>query len=471
MRRLDAWTLVVSILFVVVMAIQYPMETTFPIGGDATRYILDAQEVVETSRQSPLRGLQALATNSAYPGTTLTILAASALPIPWPILWTVLMSLGHLTTALALFFVGKKLTNNVLVGVASGAAWSIVGITLTRHIEDGTIAQLLSLPALVFFIGYIAEKKYGIAAALGIVTFLLHPLSGLFAAFIGVLYVIVNPDVFLRSLRMRLTASIVLVMAVAAGLYFYTENSHFFAEGFSSDQGISLSDLIHGAAGPLFIVAPLGAMWFIYRYGQYGHALVISAAAAYLFMFQNQLMGESVFLYRTTSYAALFIALFSGIAVGELFRTIPRPRGIIAAAVMVMFAATGTQVWAKNIPIYKFYEAPINYARLHPDELAAIEWMRDNLPAESFVVSTRINRHSEWIPILSGYTWEGLETSSPLFTSRADSVADYAAQKGYTHAVFFHHRESMADTFQGYDNRFPVVYQNKGVTIVSLSPL
>src|SRR5688572_729407 len=107
------------------IAAQYPLETTFPIGGDATRYILKLLEVQTTANENGFFAAgRELLTNTAYPGTQIILATSALLPISWPERFTWWMSLGHVASGLAIGYFAWRLAG-WKAAAAGMAIWAL----------------------------------------------------------------------------------------------------------------------------------------------------------------------------------------------------------------------------------------------------------------------------------------------------------------------------------------------------------
>src|SRR5688572_12125747 len=97
-------------LCLAMLAIQYPLATTFPIGGDASRYILKLLEANDVLQE---RGLVAsvttFLTNTEYPGAQAIFALSALLPLSWPERFTWWIVLGHMFTATSLALLLNRL--------------------------------------------------------------------------------------------------------------------------------------------------------------------------------------------------------------------------------------------------------------------------------------------------------------------------------------------------------------------------
>ncbi|MDP3997122.1 MAG: EpsG family protein [bacterium] len=473
MRRRDvSWLLVVvTAVFVIVLCWQYPLSVSFPVGGDVMRYIARANAVKDALQFSIPDGFSLLIRNSSYPASILVVLVAGLVPIGWPEKWLLLMFLAQIACAGSLYYVVGKITGNRITACLAAAAWAIVGLSFTRHIEDGTFAQLMSLPAFVFFLGQLMNKKYITAIFWVMLSFLFHPVTGLVAGLVAVLYLVTNLDNFVSSSKKKVVGLVLLVISLGVAIYFLKKYDHLFLLDYSSDNGISLTDLLNSSFGTLLVMTPLGMIVFLRKYKREGQALVVATFILFLFIFQNQLVGESMFINRINSYPAIFVSIFSAIAIAEVVRTIRVANILLRVLLVLVFFSMGVSVWSQQGNIYRYYDDPGNYARVHPDELAAIYWLRDNTAADDGIVSTVANRHSEWIPILSQRQWVGLYADDVLFTADNFLFKKISGEKGYDYAVVFKNREERVDLIKGGVSESSIVYQNDAAEIIKISQL
>jgi len=127
---------------------------------------------------------------------------------------------------------------------------------------------------------------------------------------------------------------------------------------------------------------------------------------------------------------------------------------------VLFFGLLALPAWQQAKMTYEYYEIPDNYARLHPLELAAIEWMRDNLSADSKVLTSNINRHTEWIEALTPLRWTPLSENSPLLAHQPPPNAHPSNR--LTYVMFLLNREDVPAS--AWQEMIPV-YQNKGAVV------
>jgi hypothetical protein len=417
------------------------------MGGDATRYINRALAALENP--------SLLLTNSVYPGT-IAFLAASHLLAPflsWPNLFTYLMAFAHLGTGLALSWWLWRAFGwpTAAYGLA---IWALTTTGLTRYFEDGTLAQLLSLTPLLLSLERYAARKYLASLFLLSLAFLFHPLSGFFGTTLLTLYTLLTP----RHWRTKTLLLTTLAALVAPLLLRYRWT---LVAGLSHPSTSEpLTNLIHSRFGPFVFLALVGLTLLTMRirkpYPQERLLLLFFAISALLAF--NDWLGLGFLTGRFQSYFVLSLSLLASFALAALVPlALPRPF-LKMVFVLTLFLATGFTAFAHSATVYHYYESPSRYARLHRDEQQAIHWLKNNLPAESHLVSTTVNRHSEWIPILSGLTWTGLPEVDNFFQTGRDTSP-------YTHAVFFLHREKIPPSFSSYKP----VYRNSGAVVLKLT--
>jgi hypothetical protein len=171
---------------------------------------------------------------------------------------------------------------------------------------------------------------------------------------------------------------------------------------------------------------------------------------------------------RFRTYFVLSVVLAAGLAVPRLLTTAfrhPLSRSLFA---VLLFASLASLTWRDNTAVYSFYENPKNHARLHPDIAAAIEWMKENLPADSFVASTAASRHTEWIPVLSSLAWQELNASHDLLTRQGNELREAAAHLPFTHIMFLPDHENIREGLSTQPETFPRVFESNVAVIFRL---
>ncbi len=463
-----AWLFFAS-LFLITLTSQYPIETSFPIGGDAARIIARSQDVKETLKANTKHGLWLLFTNSNYPVTTIIVAASEITPFNWPTRFIGLMVVGHILTGIGIGYIITK-THNAKIGALSIATWAIAAFSLTLHIQDGTLAQLLSFPFLLLTLDRWNNKKPIIGLILLCVTYLLHPLTAAIAIATGLWALLMYPPRIKKvSTTLRIMTISTIIGAAIVAVIFTKRIISIAIQQPASEEGISLHDLIISPAGPLIILAPLGYLLIHKKNNPTLRWILPFNLLSTLLIFHPHILGASIFLSRFQSYFAISIALLTGPAIEHIVSSLfPQKKVMPFIVVTLLFLGLGIQTWQYNIPMYNLFESPAGYERTHITEREGFEWMRDNLPENSHIATTEINRHSEWIPVLTEHSWVGLPESDPIFTTPSEDILNILEKVPYTHVVFLLKRENPQKTMKSFDS-FTQIYSNEGIVIIDLS--
>jgi len=176
------------------------------------------------------------------------------------------------------------------------------------------------------------------------------------------------------------------------------------------------------------------------------------------------MLGISLFTFRFEPYLLLVLVALGSTSLATLTRQVFANWSLQSIFVATVLLASGVGLWQEAAVVYNYYESPSRYGRVHRDELAAIAWLDTNLPS-GHIVSTSINRHSEWIPVLSDHTWESITEGHDLF-HEVGAAQDRIADKLKADAViFFGRREPVSANFKEHGR---LLYDHGKVTIYDL---
>lgn len=454
-------------IFALVMILQYPLSASFPLGGDATRYILKLFEVKNFAAAGDwLAAGKALLTNTWYPGAQVILSISSLLPLSWPTRLIWLVVLAHLFIAGSLGLLLYRLAGWRAAAVAM-AIWSLATVTITTDLENGTIAQLWSMGFVILALHQITRSSWWGFIAMSVAAGFAHPFGGLVIA--ATLITALPGLGVTRHTRTPLIIGSLLALLAAAGLARYYPVLAGFA---ASAEPFPLNDLLQSPFGPFILLAPFGLVLLAQnrQRSPIPVLVVCQFIILSLLLTLNDRLGLNILTFRFQSFGALAVTILAALAVPTILRT-AFPSSRWAAAVAVLFlSAAGLNTWHENSRIFRFYESPSRHARLHPDEQAAIAWLNTNLPATATIISTRTNRRTEWIPILTRHQWVGLTEADELWHKPVTELPDYLKSAPYTHAIFLRYREKDSEVFPGGVALFPVVFANKGAVILNLKP-
>lgn len=441
-----------SLLLLIASALHYPLATTFPIGGDAASYIRDSQKLL-SALATPV-DLINLDTYSRYPLTQAAFALFSVLPVSWAERYTWFMAAAFIIGGLCLSRLASRLGGPYAAAVAA-TIWAATMVTIQPHIEDGTMAQLFSLSALFLFLERLSANSYGLASFSLVAALLAHPITGIVGLLISYVVIIAQAHPTPNfATRFIVPVAVTTLLAIASLL----DQQSFFSHVPSQNRTVSFLDSLRSWIAPAWILAPIGLIALTQHFKR--HTAGATAAVAFLFLASlltfNDLLGISVWTFRFSTYLISAIVLLSSIALPRLLTTaIPYKwlRLIFTALMLLSIYIPG---WSAATAVFAHNESPSKYARLHRDELAALDWMDKHLPPQSSILSTQENRHSEWIPILTPHQWSGIHGAIP---------ADLLVDDQYTHVIYFKKREPVPSHVR--DN-FSAVYETDAAAIFSL---
>ncbi|MEX1112053.1 MAG: hypothetical protein WEC84_01205 [Candidatus Andersenbacteria bacterium] len=449
MSRISKIEIAIVVGIVLFMILQYPLHASFPVGGDTTRYLLRV-----------LESFPAILTNSWYPASIFLLWTTSWIPVGLEMQFIWWVTLGHIATAAAVGFVAYRI-GGLRAAAISALVWALATIDITRHTEDATLAQLLSLPAFIVAVERAASTKWKWSIVLTVVAYFLHPISGLLATIAIIL------SFLSRALRTLPFQKILLSLGIAGAgvavailVFSHFQSANVLFRSFE-ENSYPLTESIYRPFGVFVLLSTFGVI-ALARSKQKTHfkiTLFILASLALLTTFNDRL-GVGIFPDRFLSYYILTVSIFAGTGLLFLVSNILKQPALQGAVILLLIFTVLPDQLRIAASTFNFYESPGKYARLHRDERAAIDWMKSNLSPTSYIVSSDVNRHSEWIPIFSDLKWEGIKPSDSFWKSSEDELREVE----YTHLVLFRNRES--------DNVFPfdldVAYENDGAVILTL---
>jgi len=431
-----------SLALLIATAIHYPLATTFPIGGDAASFIRDAKQFPHQL--------------SRYPASQATFAAFAALPLSWPDRYTWFAAFAFIAAGLSLGRLASRIGHWPAAAVAI-VTWSTTLVSIQPHIEAGTLAQLTSLIPLFLFLERLFARAYKTATLFLLLTLLAHPLTGIISLLIAYSVMIANAFKH-KSFTIHFALPVILLTLLAVGILM--DQQTFFTNVAAEKSPVPTNDSLRSHFAPAWILAPIGFILLLKKFKDHPlaiHSLITFALLSILF-FYNQHLGLGVLTSRFSTYFLSLLTLLFALALPVLVRSSLQPKALQTAVPVLLLTCMYIPSLDSARYVFNYYESPSRYARLHPEELAAIDWMKNNLPSSSFIVSSEINRHTEWIPILTSLRWHGLPDDLTL--SKLDS------QK-YTHAIYLKKREPLPPEVR---DRFSIIYDTKAAAILKLNP-
>ena len=107
-----------------------------------------------------------------------------------------------------------------------------------------------------------------------------------------------------------------------------------------------------------------------------------------------------------------------------------------------------------------------------PQELAAINWIKDNLSPKSTIVTSTSSRHPEWIPVLTNLNWLPVSSSNHYFNPIQEKYLNghynplNPPKESDKYYAFFTNVEEVHEIVLNHPELFPIIYKNEAVTIV-----
>ena len=467
---LPAAGLLTAVSLLLIFALQYPLSTTFPIGGDAASHIRAAQTVL-ASKQAPAAAITLLK-HSNYPLSHPLLAAWAALPLSWPDRFVWWITVGHILTG---FSIGALLwrVGSWRAAAAGLAIWALSPVGINNHFEDGTAPQLWSLIFLILTFERLAAGSTWGTLAMVAATVGTHLLSG----FVLIASLIMG-TVLLLPVRHRLAphqATLIKYLgaltALLAGLaiYKYLRGPAWpFIEQQSED--FFLLDILKSKFAPWLVLSIPGIAILI---SKLRHSLPASTSLLSFFwlaflLTTNSTLRVGLWENRFRTYFIVAVCLAAGLSLPHVSRSAFRSPAARLLFLGLLFTTLTALTWRDNSAVYRFYEDPSRNARLHPEVISAINWLGTNLPLTSFIASSSASRDAEWIPVLTPLNWQALNDRHTLLTDQDGKLLTEKNTDSFTHIIFLTQQESVNATMLAHPDLFPIVFQNPSAVIIKL---
>ena len=464
--------LLAAFLVLLILSLQYPLSTSFPIGGDAAYYARRAQIFLEFFH-APGPSILALK-SSWYPLSLLIFSSSAIIPLDWPIRFTWFMVIAHVSVGVSLALLLRRLSG----WSAAAFAMFIWGITTTgvnSNFEDGTLAQLISFAFLALFLErFVAGAKWSALLWL-LATCLAHPITGLS---ILVTLLIALPA-FLSS-WLSLSASDKKLLLVICGaslallsLTLFTGRQIFSHSSFITGVAdVPFINILVSSFAPFVALAPLGLLLLL----RSDHSSTTKYIFAFLFslsilMGGNDLLGIAVWTRRLLPLFIFVVTILSALSLPYLLRFLCPGRFTRAGFVSLIMVYFASMTWQNNHHIFRHYENPSNYARIHPEELEAMRWFRDNLPASSYITTSNKNRHTEWLPVITPFQWLPVSPDDDSLSHPVRDKFDSLTYYKYKYVAFLTRRENVPEYIRQSPDQYPLVFANKSVVLYKVSSI
>ncbi len=461
-RVLNGILLIAAVACLIATAIQYPLSTTFPMGGDAAAIILRVQHVFT----DPLGTFENIR-HSWYPVSYILFSLNALNPfVYWPVAFSWWMALGQILTGAMLALLTYRIAG-MRAAAISMAIWAMTPITMTSFFEDGTMAQLWSLPFILLFLERMYAKSIRGMVVAFILLFFSHPITA--AVFIASTLVafpnlLITPT--LASTSEKNTRRILIwcfVASICAGALFLSTREEIFHLDFTPEASKYSPELFQGFFLP-WLLASIVGFFQISSHNKKTRLFLITLTSflvvSFLFAINDQL-GIGFWTNRLNAYLLLCICIGAGVGFSSLQERLRSP---LATGLLTLFLVTGicASVFHDNQNIYRRSESPSTYSRIHPDELSAIEWMQKNIESTSTILSSNVTRHYEWIPVLSGIPWEPLREHE-LFSRSTHETFEHPF------IVFFTKKEQVPEWIIQNARTYHEEFRNNGAVIYRIS--
>ena len=465
-RKTDIFLLAVGLGCLVATAIQYPLSTTFPAGGDAATHI----KIVQHFTSKPLATLQDIS-RSWYPVSYALFSVMSLVPrLSWPMAFSWWMALGQITSGISLGIFLYRLHGIRAAAIGIGL-WAVSPIKLTSFFEDGTMAQLWSLPWILLFFERLTKGSFPGMIFFSLLAFFSHPITGLML--LGTL-VITIPHLWIgkfavskKDIKMRkhLTISTLGLLIFSIGIL--ATKWDIFLIPFTRESAKYISELFKGSAFPWTVASMFGAYTIFKKQKKYPILIIILGSFYFLsfLLAINDQIGIGFWTNRLSPYIVLCIFIGASIGFAEIAKNLGAP---IAITIIASFLLVGisSSTFHDNQTIYKRLESPGTYSRIHPSELAAIEWIKENAPPHSYIFTSNKTRHYEWIPILSERDWQAVSQEQI-----ANQKIPHNSNNKYYMLVIFTHKEEIPQNILQNPERYRLRYENPGAAIFDVKTI
>ncbi len=452
-----------AVLLLIVMALQYPLSVTFPIGPDAPAHIRDALKLTK-EYPGDSSGV-AILMHSPYPVSILLLNITRVLPIPWADRFTWWMATGHIAVGMALGLFVYRIHSWQAATIAM-SIWAPLTMVFNNHIASGTLPQLWSLAFLLLFLERFAARSVIPSIILLLIATASHPIT---AVLIILTLLIVLPSYWLnwkhfdiqeRRLLQIITGVLLIIGGYLAYAYIIRGPLRLFWDG----PNIEFQKLLMSEIAPWLLLGIPG--WIILQSAAKMRPMALglfnTLGLLTLALAINEQFGVDIWTYRFRS--TLIIVTIVGISIGLLhivrltFQS-AIARGIFITALLICIVSFS---WQKNAMAYARHEKDIKH-----NDIAAMTWMQE-LPEDSFITSTNKDRTSEWIPLYSKRRYVEINPSNQLLSLHGDGLTAYLSSIPYTHIAIFLRREPVPENFGASPQVFIPVYEKDEVAIFEI---
>ncbi len=459
-----------------VLSVQYPLSARFPLGGDPPTFLYGARAMVEPGFLSEGESFSLL--SSRYPLAVLFLAATKILPVSWPERFIWAMAIAHLVGVLVFLWVVARLVGYE-EGLAGAVFWtaSVGGVNATFN--DGTLAQLISVPFFLLVIDAIRRRALVQGVLFTLLTSLTHPFTALFlACLLGTLFLVARRSIlpsedgrFIRRLVLPFAGVALVLVLLHRRLLALT------AAGVLGDSTPpTVPELLGTNFGLVFLLALVGAPLLVARFRSDTllQSLILALGVWAPVLTFNHRLGIAIAPERFQIYLGIVAALAAGAALPVLLRAAFPVRAARVLAGILLLAVPATGAWGHNARIFAAYEGPRQQAHMPPAERAGYVWIKEHLP-KSAVLVTSSHRRTAWLSVLGErrrYRASPERPDAETFR-RGDlgAIQEARATSPATHILFYRLHEDVPPVYAQHPKEFPLLFENDALVLYALSPL
>jgi len=452
----------ISLILLIGIAFQYPLTSTFPMGGDAAAYIIKARGLVKhpTIAFGVLFG-------TWYPGIYAIFAPATLLPfVSWPVKFMWWMAFGQIAAGLSLGRAVWKTGGPTSSALAIGL-WACTPIILTPMFEDGTLAQLWSLPFLILFLDSFIHSQMRKASAYMLATFATHPIS---AIVVTLSFLIAAPFFLWRDNHLTYNQKKIILLSVAVLVatlaLVITWRSEVIRLPFIPEHSPYSQELLFGSFERWFMLAIPGFYLLCRKLKKDTPASALFPA--FIFMSSllafNDKLGIGFWTGRLSPYLLIATIWCAAYAFPRLLHRLIQYRAVCSLIAITLLLVHGFGTFTDNQRTLALYDSPSRYLRTTDDEIDAILWLRNHTPSSQRILTSNANRHTEWLGALTNIPYA--------------EVPDHWIQKKLQEKeavpdeiiLLLKRRESIPKELMAM-NPAIILYENKDVVVLSLNKL
>jgi|GEM_PF-2736111 hypothetical protein len=471
LKVIPIFSVIFCALILITLCLQYPFSTTFPIGGDAPYYIQRSQ-VALTVINDPIAAIRAVR-KSWYPLSLVIFSSSAVIPIDWPMRFTWYMTVSHILTGVILSRLLYRISGWRAAALVM-VIWAITTTGITTHVEDGTLAQLISFIFLALFLERIsAGASWGAAAAL-VATTLAHPVTGLFLLSCMAIATPILLSTWPRqspSEKKQIAIVCSISLLVLVSVVFIGKSVFTAAVNINGVMNNPFINILVSRFAPFVALSPLGLLILLKSTKPTTLKFIIGTMFSLAaIMAGNDLLGISVWLDRLAPLFIFIVAMLAAIGLSHIIKSVFLSTTSRATFLLVFIALVSVSAWRSNMNVFEFYENLDNNSRVHPEEIAAMYWIRDNISPDSFIITAINSRHAEWLPALTYKQWLPLSENDSFMSNPTGDNNESPTYHKLKYVAFFKFHQNVPSVFTENPLDYPLIFSNDALDIFNIPP-